>query len=101
VARINWTIPDPLYERLEHLRDRVNVSKVCAVALAKELDMLENVTMPAENQMMLRLVLRLRENQDHWYLRGKQDGMEWAADRAAMDELHYLDEYWMRIGVMK
>ena len=35
LARLNLTIPDPLYERLERLRDRVNVSKVCAIALEK------------------------------------------------------------------
>jgi len=41
LARINLTLPDPLYERLERFRDRVNVSKVCALALTKELDMIE------------------------------------------------------------
>jgi hypothetical protein len=33
MARMNISIPDPLYERLDRLRDRVNASKVCASAL--------------------------------------------------------------------
>ena len=41
MARMNISIPDPLYARLDRLRDRVNASKVCAGALEKELDMIE------------------------------------------------------------
>jgi hypothetical protein len=97
VARINLTIPDSLYERLELVRDRVNVSKVCATALAKELDMLDTTTSAPEDQRVQRLVqrvLRQRENRDRWYLRGKQDGADWAADRASVDELGMMDEQW-------
>jgi hypothetical protein len=97
MARINLTIPDPLYHRLERLRDRVNVSKVCAVALAKELDMLENTAQTQADSKVQRLVqrvLREREARDRWYLRGRQDGEAWAMDRASVDELNLMEEDW-------
>ncbi len=97
MARINLTIPDPLYNRLERLRDRVNVSKVCANALAKELDMLENTAQTQDDAKVQRLVqrfLRARETRDRWYLRGKQDGDAWAMDRASVDELKKMEEDW-------
>jgi len=89
MARLNLTIPDSLYERLERLRDRVNVSKVCAVALAKELDMLEG-TAPATDGKVTRMVQRL----GRWYPRGRQDGEEWAIERATIDELVKMEEDW-------
>jgi hypothetical protein len=86
---------------LERVRDRVNVSKVCATALAKELDMLDTMPVVAsgasEDQRVQRLIQRLlrqRESRDRWYLRGKQDGTEWAAERASEGELRKIDEHW-------
>ncbi|GEM_PF-7005868 len=38
---MNISVPDALHAHLDHLRDRVNASRVCAQALEKELDMLE------------------------------------------------------------
>lgn len=95
MARLNLTIPDSLYNRLERLRDRVNVSKVCAVALAKELDMLEGTTLEgttpdAVNAKVSRMVQRL----GRWYPRGRQDGEEWAIERATIDELNKMEEDW-------
>lgn len=51
MARLNLTIPDPLYERLDRLRDRVNVSKICATALEQELAMLEGQLRPFHVQV--------------------------------------------------
>ncbi|HLV81368.1 MAG TPA: hypothetical protein VKT32_13870 [Chthonomonadaceae bacterium] len=90
MARLNLTIPDSLYERLERLRDRVNVSKVCAVALAKELEMLEGTTTAAGDAKVSRMVQRL----GRWYPRGRQDGEEWAIERATVDELSKMEEDW-------
>lgn len=41
MARTTISLPDSLTERLERVRDRVNMSKVCAAALERECDMLE------------------------------------------------------------
>ena len=36
MARLNLTVPDDLFERLEKHRDRLNMSRVCANALEKK-----------------------------------------------------------------
>lgn len=109
MARLNLTVPDPLYERLDRLRDRVNVSKICATALERELDMLEGQfrpsvapfksptvesppTAPNTEPALLeprlqRLVQRLQGTQQRWYQRGRQDGDQWAIETATREQL--------------
>ncbi len=97
MARLNLTIPDPLYERLERLRDRVNVSKVCALALEKELVMLEGTAAVSGDVKVQRLVqrfLRQREAKERWYQRGRHDGEHWAIERASLEELRQVAEQW-------
>lgn len=97
MARLNLTVPDALYERLERLRDRVNVSKVCAAALTKELDMLEGTTVlagDAKVQRMVQRFLREREYKERWFQRGRHDGEEWAIERATLSELQRIQEEW-------
>src|SRR6266568_8877169 len=86
MARLNITLPDMLYARLEQLRDRINLSKVCATALEKEVTMLEgqpNITDPRIAQ----LLQRLQSTRERWHQRGYEDGIEWAVDLATRDEL--------------
>src|SRR5205085_6418451 len=83
---LNITIPDVLYARLEQLRDRINLSKVCAMALEKEVTMLEgqpNITDPR----IARLVQRLQSMRERWYQRGYDDGIQWAVELATREEL--------------
>jgi len=103
MARLNLTVPDSLYERLERLRDRVNVSKICAVALTKELDMLETTATvttatvannEAKVDRMVQRFLRQREIKEIWYRRGRHDGEQWAIDRATLEELRMMGEEW-------
>lgn len=96
MARLNISLPDALYARLERLRDRLNASRVCAVALEKELDMVEGRPPAAgvtETQLD-RLVERLRSARDRWYQRGRQDGAAWAVERATVAELEHVAEEW-------
>jgi len=86
MARLNLTVPDPLYERLERLRDRVNVSKVCAVALEKELDMIE-VRPSVADPKIIRLLDRLKGAREQWYERGHSDGLDWATEVASRADL--------------
>jgi hypothetical protein len=86
MARLNLTIPDPLYERLEQMRERVNVSKVCARALEKELDMLEGQTTIAAPRVA-RLAERLQTTRGHEYKRGYEGGTAWALDHARRADL--------------
>jgi hypothetical protein len=86
MARLNITVPDVLYARLEQLRDRINLSKVCATALEKEVMMLEgqpNITDPR----IARLLQRLQSTRERWHQRGYEDGINWAVELATRDEL--------------
>ncbi len=86
MARLNITVPDPLYARLERLRDRINISKVCANALEKEIAMLEGrrtITDPRIAQ----LLQRLQSTHERWHQRGHEDGMQWAIEIATRQEL--------------
>jgi hypothetical protein len=87
MARMNISIPDPLYERLDRLRDRVNASKVCASALEKELDMIEGRTAPADPDIE-QLVQRLLGSRERWYDRGREDGKRWAVGGATREQLY-------------
>ena len=86
MARINVSVPDPLYERLDRLRDRVNVSRVCTAALEKELDMIEMQPRPADPDVE-RLLRRLLSGQERWYRRGREDGRAWAVEKATRMEI--------------
>lgn len=86
MARLNLTVPDPLYERLEQVRDRVNVSKVCAVALEKELDMIQARPSVADPKIA-KLIERLKGSSQRWYDRGHEDGERWATEEAKRSEL--------------
>src|SRR5258707_3650430 len=86
MAGLNIKIPDGLYARLEQLRDRINLSKVCAMALEKEVTMLEGqptITDPRIAQ----LLQRLQSTRERWHQRGYEDGIGWAVDLATRDEL--------------
>jgi hypothetical protein len=100
LARLNLTIPDSLYQRLDRLRDRVNVSKVCATALEKELAMLEG-TLTTTDPKLHRLVTRLQRVQsrrERWDERGREDGETWAIEVASQEELREAHEEWENYG---
>ena len=93
MARVNISIPDPLYARLDRLRDRVNASKVCAAALEKELDMIEARPAPTDPEVE-QLVARLQGLRERWYDRGRQDGKRWAVGSATREELYRFADEW-------
>ena len=86
MARLNITIPDLLYERLEQIRDRLNISKICANALEKELTMLEG-RRPITDPRIAHLLQRLQGTRERWYQRGYEDGTQWAVETATRGEL--------------
>jgi hypothetical protein len=94
VARLNLTIPDLLYARLERWRERVNVSRVCALALEKELAMLEASPSGSEDPRVQRLLQRLQTHQERWYQRGYEDGERWTIDEGSLDQIRLMGEEW-------
>ena len=80
MARLNITIPDELYAALEPWRDRLNVSKVCQEALAREVAKLNDL--PRQAAELAALVERLRQEKAHAekfaFAQGVTDGVAWA-----------------------
>src|SRR5579859_1847091 len=86
MARLNITIPDPLYERLKRWESNMNASKVCTRALAAELDSIEGQPVTTDPDIQ-RAIERLRSAPERWRERGYQDGRQWAVDVASRDEM--------------
>ena len=91
MARITISVPDGLARRLEPLKDRVNVSSICQTALEARVETFERIAALSEEDIMEKLVQRLRIEKDEgsgWsYKRGGEDGQEWAIDGASYSEL--------------
>jgi hypothetical protein len=96
MARLNISIPDALYERLDRLRDRVNASKVCAAALEKELTMVEGPALVEDSPdtKVARLIERLRTEPEKWLNRGMKAGESWAVEVATLGELNEFEQTW-------
>jgi hypothetical protein len=99
MARRNISIPDELDQRLDRHRDRINASRVCAIALERELDMIEEQTRPLEVdesqvEQLLERLLQQRDEKEKWYSRGRRDGEAWTQETATLNELHHFDEHW-------
>jgi hypothetical protein len=92
MARVNISIPDALYERLDRQRDRINASRVCASALEKELDMIEGRAAIADPEIA-QLVQRLQTARERWYARGREDGRRWAVQSASRQEPYRAKEH--------
>lgn len=82
MARLNITVPDELYERIEKWRERLNLSRICQDAIARELDKLELV--PGEVREMQEALSRLGEQkakvERSCFRKGVYDGLEWARE---------------------
>jgi hypothetical protein len=92
VQRRTISIPDELDARLERLQDRINVSRVCAAALEKEIAMLEATPVGADPEVQ-RLLRRLQTVKERWYDRGRRDGRQWAIDLATREQLRWFADY--------
>lgn len=81
--RINISIPDDLYERLQFFKDTINISKLCQHAIEKEVKKKEDFRKRMkEAPEMQEIIQRLRkeavEKYDIVYKRAIIDGEEWA-----------------------
>lgn len=84
--RVNISIPDALHERVERVRERLNVSKVCTRALEREVDMIE--ARPSMiDPTIAQLVERLKGSTQRWYDHGHEDGTRWGTEKAKRSEL--------------
>ena len=94
MARLNITIPDELYAALELWRGRINISKVCQEAIAKELAKLQDL--PRQAVELETLVERLRDEKTRadkaFFAQGVSDAIAWTRG-APYQELRLCGEY--------
>lgn len=80
MARLNITVPDELYDRIEKWRDRLNLSRICQDAIGRELDKIEVI--PDEvrkmNEALSRLGQQKAKADRSCFRKGVYDGLEWA-----------------------
>ena len=81
---MNISVPDKLYERYKRNEERLNASRVCAEALARELDVLEGVEGVGEQDeaAVMQMVERLMDAKEHSYGWGYGDGRAWGLAHA-------------------
>jgi hypothetical protein len=79
MARLTISVPDELHRSLERFRDRLNISKICQDALAKEIAKLEQL--PRGAFELEEMVERLRDEKSaadrQWFAQGVTDGITW------------------------
>ena len=80
MARLNITVPDELYQRIEKWRERLNLSRICKDAIGREIDKLELV--PEDVRQMHQALSRLGQQkatvERSCFRKGVYDGLEWA-----------------------
>jgi hypothetical protein len=91
---MNISVPDKLYERYKRNEERLNASRVCAEALARELDVLEGVEGVGEHDeaAVMQMVERLMDAKEHSYGWGYGDGRAWGLAHATRAALHTAKE---------
>lgn len=102
MARVNISIPDDLYNRLEEIRRgdaTLNVSAICQEALGREVARRE--PLPAEAEVSEEVLSRLRTEREEYEQtsreRGIKMGREWAR-RAKYQQLRYWGQYKLPSG---
>jgi hypothetical protein len=89
---ISISIPEKLHERLQNLKDKINVSKLCQDAILKEIKKIEDFRKrihksPKTDKIIERLSKEMNESEGLVYERGRKDGEQWAKTA------HYDDLY--------
>lgn len=92
-TRVSITIPDDLAERLEPYRDRMNISKVCARAIERELSDLTELPAAVEelNETIARLRMEKDEREERDYLTGLDWGRSYAEEEAEFLEFGFYE----------
>jgi post-segregation antitoxin (ccd killing protein) len=80
---ISISIPDKLHERLQNLKGKINVSKLCQYALTDEVNKKEAFLKrihksPKTEKIIARLSKEREESDGLVYERGRKDGEAWA-----------------------
>lgn len=77
VHRLNISVPDDLFDRIEAVKEKVKVSKICQEALmnAVTVEELRNMAPEEEENLIARLRNQKEKNFDAWYGVGEKRGI--------------------------
>jgi len=83
--RVNISIPDNLYERLQAIKDKINVSKLCQEALLSEVQIAELRPSGDEEAIIARLQEEKKKYHQEYYDYGKKEGLQNAKNLSFSD----------------
>lgn len=88
VQRLNISIPDALYERIQAQKDKLNFSKLCQEALmsAVAIEEARQMDPDEEKNMIERLRREKKEAEDEWFEIGRKVGIQ---DAKGMPYKHF------------
>ena len=98
MPQLNIYIPEDLAEALQHHREGLNLSQVCARALRQEVQKMEVATQPQlpEGVNIPRVVARLRDEQQRQttaFRDGAADAARWVEEEATIEEIRRYAEW--------
>lgn len=90
--RITVTIPDQLHERLQQVKDKLNISGLCQQAIEKavEIEEIKFKDVPNMEKLLERLRMEKQQSEDNWKKEGIKDGRADAMD-LSYDEFRALE----------
>ena len=80
-------VPDSLSQRLDTVKQAINVSEVCQSALERAVTGAEAVRLGDERSRILARLRVARSPEQRAHAAGQGEGMHWAAETAALDEI--------------
>ncbi|MBW4523405.1 MAG: hypothetical protein KME16_27515 [Scytolyngbya sp. HA4215-MV1] len=80
--RITITIPDALHERLQRVKDSLNVSQICQREIERfvQIEEIKQKESPAMEKLLERLRIEKQQSDAAWKAEGVTDGKEDATD---------------------
>lgn len=98
MGRVTLSVPDELMNRIEAVKDRVNMSRVFQAAITARVEQLEHLKKQAtEDTNMLEIIERLKtekvQAEDQSYERGREAGLRLAKTLPYSDLRYAAEEY--------
>jgi DNA mismatch repair ATPase MutS len=104
--QIAVTMPDPLYERLQAVKKRLNVSGLCqeAIEQAVSIEEIRLREIPDMEKLIERLRIEAKQESKKWHTQGFEDGRQGATELSLqefkfLESLKYIDYGEQRISL--
>jgi hypothetical protein len=87
LMKLTIYVPDPLSQRLETVKEAINVSEVCQSALERAIAGVEAARLGDERSRIVERLRVARSPEQRAYDAGQGEGGRWASETAALDEI--------------